>query len=113
MAPILAKTALDTWSRIADRETYGDNVTLTNMRFGLVRTAMVVPTESFEDRRAFSAEQAGARVVRVLEERPVTVDLIAGRVGEVLNIVTPRLSDALMARYDRMAPDSRAARCDI
>ena len=43
-AYIASKTALDTWSRIAGRETYGDNVTFTNMRFGLVRTAMVVPT---------------------------------------------------------------------
>ena len=109
-AYLASKTALDTWSRIAGRETYADNVTFTNMRFGLVRTAMVVPTESYEDRRALTAEQAARRVVRALEERPVTVDLLAGRVGEVLNIVTPRLSDALMARYDRMAPDSSAAR---
>ena len=109
-AYLASKTALDTWSRIAGRETYADNVTFTNMRFGLVRTAMVVPTESYQDRRALSAEAAAARVVRALEERPVTVDLLAGRIGEVLNIVTPRLSDALMARYDRMAPDSSAAR---
>lgn len=111
-AYLASKTALDTWSRIAGRETYADNVTFTNLRFGLVRTAMVVPTESYEDRRALSAEEAAARVVRALEERPVTVDLLAGRVGEVLNIVTPRLSDALMARYDRRSPDSHAARGD-
>lgn len=109
-AYLASKSALDTWSRIAGRETYADNVTFTNMRFGLVRTAMVVPTDSYEDRRALTAEQAGARVVRALEERPVTVDLLAGRVGELLNIAAPRLSDALMARYDRMSPDSPAAR---
>jgi NAD(P)-dependent dehydrogenase (short-subunit alcohol dehydrogenase family) len=34
-AYIASKTALDTWSRIAGRETYGDNVTFTNIRFGL------------------------------------------------------------------------------
>jgi NAD(P)-dependent dehydrogenase (short-subunit alcohol dehydrogenase family) len=109
-AYLASKTALDTWSRIAGRETYADNVTFTNMRLGLVRTAMVVPTDSYEDRRALTPEQAAARVVRALEERPVTVDLLAGRVGELLNIAAPRLSDALMARYDRLAPDSRAAR---
>ena len=108
-AYLASKTALDTWSRIAGRETYADNVTFTNMRFGLVRTPMVVPTDSYEDRRALTAEQAAARVVRALEERPLTVDLLAGRVGELLNIVAPRLSDALMARYDRRSPDSRAA----
>ncbi|MDQ4053936.1 MAG: SDR family NAD(P)-dependent oxidoreductase [Actinomycetota bacterium] len=109
-AYLASKSALDTWSRIAGRETWSDNVTFTNMRFGLVRTDMVVPTDSFEDRRALTAEQAAAKVVRALEDRPVVVGSAMGYVGEVLNLVAPRLSDALMARYDRMAPDSKAAR---
>ena len=109
-AYLASKSALDTWSRIAGRETWSDNVTFTNMRFGLVRTDMVVPTDSFEDRRALTAEQAAAKVVRALEERPVVVGNAIGYVGEVLNLVAPRLSDALMARYDRMVPDSKAAR---
>jgi NAD(P)-dependent dehydrogenase (short-subunit alcohol dehydrogenase family) len=109
-AYLASKTALDTWSRIAGRETYRDNVTFTNMRFGLVRAPMVVPTGSWEERRSLTAEQAARKIVRALEERPVTVDLVSGRLGELLNLAAPRLSDALMARYDRMAPDSRAAR---
>ena len=103
-AYIASKTALDTWSRIAGRETYGDNVTFTNMRFGLVRTAMVVPTGTVEDRRALSAEQAAARVVRALEDRPIVVSNLAAHLGEVLNLLAPRLSDALMYRYDRAVP---------
>lgn len=109
-AYLASKSALDTWSRIAGRETWSDNVTFTNIRFGLVHTAMVVPTESFEDRRGLTAEQAAAKVVRALEDRPVVLGTAAGYVGELLNLVAPRLSDALMARYDRMAPDSKAAR---
>jgi len=109
-AYIASKTALDTWSRIAGRETYGDNVTFTNIRFGLVRTDMVVPTGSIEDRRALSAEQAAVRVVRALEDRPVVVSSLAAHLGEALNLVVPRLSDALMHRYDRAVPDSSAAR---
>ncbi len=109
-AYLASKSALDTWSRIAGRETWSDNVTFTNMRFGLVSTAMVVPTDSIEDRRAMTAEQAGARIVRALEDRPVTWGPVAAYVGEALSYVAPRLSDALMARYDRMTPDSRAAR---
>ena len=109
-AYLASKSALDTWSRIAGRETWADNVTFTNLRFGLVHTDMVVPTESFEDRRGLTAEQAAAKVVRALEDRPVVAGHPAGYVGEVLNFVAPRLSDALMARYDRMAPDSKAAR---
>ncbi len=109
-AYIASKTALDTWSRIAGRETYGDNVTFTNMRFGLVRTDMVVPTGSIEDRQGISARQAGARVVRALEDRPITVGNLAAQAGEALNILAPRLSDALMYRYARAVPDSAAAR---
>ena len=108
-AYIASKTALDTWSRIAGRETYSDGVTFTNMRFSLVRTAMVEPTDAYDDRASISAEQAADKVVRALEERPVTWDTAAGRVGEVLNIVAPRLSDALMSRFHRAEPDSTAA----
>ena len=109
-AYIASKTALDTWSRIAGRETYADGVTFTNMRFSLVATAMVVPTDAYDNRASMSAEQAAAKVVRALEERPVTWDTAAGRVGGVVNVVAPRLSDALMSRFHRRVPDSAAAR---
>jgi NAD(P)-dependent dehydrogenase (short-subunit alcohol dehydrogenase family) len=108
-AYLASKTALDTWSRIAGRETYADNVTFTNIRFGMVRTAMVVPTNNVEDRRSKSPEQAAGIVVRALEDRPVTVSTAAGRVGELANLIAPRLSDALMNRMHRRSPDSRAA----
>jgi NAD(P)-dependent dehydrogenase (short-subunit alcohol dehydrogenase family) len=108
-AYIASKTALDSWSRIAGRETYADNVTFTNVRFALVRTAMVVPTGNVEDRRQLTPEQAAAKVVRALEDRPVTVDTAAGRAGELLNLAAPRLSDALMSRFHRRTPDSQAA----
>jgi NAD(P)-dependent dehydrogenase (short-subunit alcohol dehydrogenase family) len=109
-AYIASKAALDNWSRIAGRETYADGVTFTNMRFGLVRTPMVVPAPGYEGRRSLSPEQAAERVVRALEDRPVTVDDPAARVAEMLNILAPRLSDALMSRYHRAYPDSEAAR---
>ena len=109
-AYLASKSAMDTWARIAGRETYRDNVTFTNVRFGFVRTPMVVPTGAWEERRALSAEEAAERLVRAMEERPVTVDTVAGRVGEVLNLAAPRLSDALMSRYHRMSRDSDASR---
>ena len=109
-AYIASKTALDTWSRIAAREAYADGVTFTNMRFALVRTAMVVPTHTYDNRARMSPEQAAAKVVRALEDRPVTWDTAAGRIGGVLNVLAPRLSDALMSRFHRAVPDSAAAR---
>ena len=108
-AYLASKSALDTWSRIAGRETYADNVTFTNIRFGTVRTAMVVPTHNIEDRRSMSPQRAAEIVVRALEDRPLTVSTATGRAGELANLFAPRLSDALMNRMHRRSPDSREA----
>ena len=109
-AYIASKTALDVWSRIAGREAYGDNVTFTNMRFALVRTPMSAPTEAYARLPGLTPERAAARVVRALEDRPLTTGTVPGRVGEWFNLVAPRLSDAAFHRIDRRVPDSRAAR---
>ena len=108
-AYLASKTALDVWSRIAGRETWADNVTFTNMRLGAVRTDMLVPTGASEDRKAVTAEQAAERVVRALEDRPVTVNERGGTPGELLGIIAPRVSDVLMARYHRRTPDTERA----
>jgi short-subunit dehydrogenase len=108
-AYIASKTALDVFSRIAGRELYGDGVTFTNMRFGLVRTDMAGPTDVYRKAPALTPEQAAEKVVRALEDRPLTVNDAAGSVAEVLNLVAPRLSDALFHRMHKRFPDSPAA----
>jgi NAD(P)-dependent dehydrogenase (short-subunit alcohol dehydrogenase family) len=108
-AYIASKAALDTFSRIAGREYYGDGITFTNVRMPLVRTDMIGPTDAYRRAPALTPEQAAARVVRALEDRPLTVDTVAGSVAEVLNLVAPRLSDALHFHVARRIPDSPAA----
>lgn len=109
-APYIAsKAALDTFSRIAGREFYGDGVTFTNIRLSLVRTDMIGPTDVYRRSPAMSPEQAAAKVVRALEDRPLTVDTVAGSVAEVLNLVFPRLSDAVSHAAAKRFPDSPAA----
>ncbi|GAB3656571.1 hypothetical protein GCM10027596_10930 [Nocardioides korecus] len=112
-AYIASKTALDTWSRIAGRETWADGVTFTNLRLDLVRTDMIVATDAYRRAPAKTPEQAAALVVRALEDRPLTVSTVAGRVGEVLNLVAPRAMDAVMAGLAARVPDSRAARAHV
>ena len=56
---------------------------------------------AYAERRAATPERAAARVVRALEDRQVTVNGFAGSVGEVLNLVAPRLADHLFWRFDR------------
>ena len=109
-AYIASKTALDTWSRIAGRELYADGVTFTNVRMALVRTDMIGPTEAYAKLPALSAEQAAARIVRALEDRPLTVNVLAGSLAEAFNLAAPRLSDAVFSAVDRRFPDSAAAR---
>lgn len=109
-AYIASKTALDTFSRIAGRETYGDNVTFTNLRLDLVRTEMIAATDVYRRSRARTPEQAAALVVRALEDRPLTISTTVGSVAEVLNLAFPRLMDAISATASKRYPDSPAAR---
>ncbi|SDK30956.1 Short-chain dehydrogenase [Nocardioides sp. YR527] len=108
-AYIAAKSALDVFGRILSREAYFENVTCTNMRVAIVRTPMIAPTAEYEG-RGESPEECAERVVRALEDRPVTVDGAFGSVFEVLNILTPRLADLAMAASHLRTPDSAAAR---
>ena len=109
-AYIASKTALDTFSRIAGRETYADNVTFTNLRLDLVRTEMIAATDVYAGSRAKTPEQAAALVVRALEDRPLTINTLVGDLAEVLNLLAPRLMDAVAAAGARRYPDSPAAR---
>lgn len=109
-AYIASKTALDSFGRIAGRETWFDNVTFTNLRLDLVRTDMIAATDAYRKIPAKTPEQAALLVLRALEDRPLTVSTVAGRVGEVLNLVAPRAMDAAMAIVSARVPDSPAAR---
>ncbi len=108
-AYIASKTALDSFARIAGRETWFDNVTFTNLRLDLVRTEMIEATHAYRELPAKTPEQAAQLVVRALEDRPLTISTAAGRVGEVLNLVAPRAMDAGMALLSVRVPDSPAA----
>lgn len=108
-AYIASKTALDTFARIAGRETWYDGVTFSNVRLSLVRTDMITATEAYQKARAKTPEEAAAIVLRALEDRPLTLGTFVSNAGEVLGLVAPRLSDALMAEMNRRMPDSRAA----
>ena len=108
-AYIASKTALDSWSRVVAREGRGDNVTVTNMRFSLVRTPMTAPTEAYANYGA-SPDAAARKVLRALEKRPVHVNTFAGNIGELLNLLAPRSADWLFHKFDRRFPDSAAVR---
>ena len=109
-AYIASKTALDTFARIAGREAWYDGVTFSNLRLSLVRTDMIAATEAYRRAKAKTPEEAAALVLKALEDRPLTMGTMVSNAGEVLGLVAPRFSDALMAAMNRRMPDSRAAR---
>ena len=108
-AYIAAKSALDVFGRILGREAFFDNVTCTNMRVAIVRTPMIAPTASY-DGRGESAEECAERVVKALEDRPITVNGAFGSFYEIFNLAAPRLADLAMAIAHERSPDSAAAR---
>ena len=91
-------------------EAYADNVTFTNVRLPLVRTEMIRETDVYRRSRAMAPDQAADVLVRALEDRPLTISTAVGNLTEVLNLLVPRLSDALSAAASRRYPDSPAAR---
>ena len=113
-AYIASKSALDVFGRIMGRETFFDNVTCTNVRVALVATDMIGPTEAYSGRRAESPEHCAERIVRALEDRPVTVNGFIGSISEVFNLVSrPDLADFVFAEMSRRVPDSAAARGEV
>lgn len=112
-AYIASKTALDVWGRIMGREAFFDNVTCTNVRVALVATDMIGPTEAYQNSRAESPERCAERIVRALEDRPITVSGFIGSITEVFNLVSPRLADFVFAEMSRRVPDSAAARGEV
>lgn len=109
-AYIASKTALDTFSRIAGREAFADNVTFTNLRLSLVRTDMIAATDAYDRSPALTPDQAAALIVRACEDRPLTISTAVGNIAEVLNLAVPRLMDAIAAAASSRYPDSPAAR---
>jgi short-subunit dehydrogenase len=112
-AYIASKSALDVFGRIMGREAFFDNVTCTNVRVALVDTDMIGPTEAYSGRRAESPQHCAERIVRALEDRPITVNGVVGSFFEVFNLVTPRLADFVAAEMSRRVPDSAAARGEV
>jgi NAD(P)-dependent dehydrogenase (short-subunit alcohol dehydrogenase family) len=111
-AYIASKAALDTFSRIAGRETWFDNVTFTDLRLDLAHG------HDRRDRRlpqgAREVTGAGSRPGRARTGGPTRDHLDdCRRVGEVLNLVAPRLMDARMGLMGARRPDSPAARAHV
>lgn len=109
-AYVASKAALDSFSRVAAVETYGDGVTFTTIHMPLVRTPMIAPTKLYQAFPTISPDEAAEMVIKALIERPKEMNTTIGTSGEVLNALAPEITDQLLHVAYRVFPDSAAAR---
>ena len=111
-AYIASKTALDTWSRIAGRELYGDGVTFTSIHMPLVRTPMIAPTKMYDSVPTLSVDEAAELMVKAIIERPSRVATRLGIFAALVNAVAPKAYEVVMNTAFELFPDSAAAKGD-
>ncbi len=109
-AYVASKAALDKFAEVTGAEMRSDGISFTTIHMPLVQTPMITPTQGLNAAPAASAKWAAATVVRALTERPLRIDVPFGTLAEYGNLVTPRLTQALMHQFYRSFPDSPAAK---
>lgn len=75
----------------------GTGVRFTTVYMPLARTPMTAPVALYRNLPVRSAEQAADLLVRALIERPARITTGLGLVGELVQLLTPRLAQSLMS----------------
>src|SRR5687768_7746366 len=84
-AYVASKAALDAFSRCAQGELSGKNISFTTINMPLVRTAMIAPTKMYESVPTLSPDEAGDLIVQAIVERPSRIATRLGIFSAVLN----------------------------
>jgi NAD(P)-dependent dehydrogenase (short-subunit alcohol dehydrogenase family) len=108
-AYVASKSAMDAFARCAAAEFADSGIEFTTVYMPLVRTAMSAPTESYRTVPMLSPEQAAELVARAMIHRPVHIATRLGVFAQILHMVSPHLSNAVMNIAYRMFPESRRA----
>ncbi|WP_066905394.1 SDR family oxidoreductase [Millisia brevis] len=107
---VASKAALDGFTDVVAAETLHDGITFTTVHMPLVATPMIAPTGNLNAGPVATPEWAAAMVVRGLIERPQRIDDPLGTLGEWGSVFAPGLKTRLLSRFNRLYPDSAAAR---
>lgn len=107
---IASKAALDGFTNVVAAETLHDGITFTTIHMPLVATPMITPTGDLNSGPISTPGRAAAIVVRALIERPKQIDDPFGTLGAWGSLIAPGLKDVVMSHYNRVYPDSPAAR---
>jgi NAD(P)-dependent dehydrogenase (short-subunit alcohol dehydrogenase family) len=109
-AYVASKAALDAFSRCFQPEVAADGVAVTEIHMPLVRTPMIAPTSIYDSFPTISPDEAAEMVLQAMISRPHEVSTRLGKFGEVVNAVTPGLSQLLMTAAFSILPDSAKTR---
>ena len=108
-AYVASKAALDAFARCAGAEFADSGIDFTTVYMPLVRTAMSAPTDAYRQVPMLSPEEAAELVARALIERPVHQWTRVGVFAQLMHMLLPRLSQAILSVGFRMFPESRRA----
>jgi len=108
-AYVASKAAMEAFSRCASAEFADSGIDFTTVNMPLVRTGMTAPTEIYRQVPMLSPAEAADLVAQAIIHRPERVATRLGIFAQVLHMLAPRVSRAIMNAAYRMFPESRRA----
>jgi short-subunit dehydrogenase len=109
-AYVASKAALDAFSRCIASEIKDDNVNITVIYMGLVRTPMIAPTKMYDRFPTITSEQAADMICEAIIHRPKRIATPIGTLGQILYAINPKSIDYILNSAYHLFPDSKAAR---
>jgi NAD(P)-dependent dehydrogenase (short-subunit alcohol dehydrogenase family) len=104
-----SKAALEAFTRCAAGEYNGRGVQFAVVNLPLVRTPMVAPTRFYAQFPLIQPEQAADMLCHAIVHRSDRLATRLGRFAQLLDILAPRLTRAVMSEAFTMFPESEAA----
>lgn len=104
-----SKAALEAFTRCAAGEYHAHGVHFAVVNLPLVRTPMVAPTKFYERFPLIQPEQAADLLCHAIVYRSDRLATRLGRFAQLLDILAPRITRAVMSEAYTMFPESEAA----
>ena len=105
-AYVASKAALEAWTRSAAAEFFGRGIRFTIVNFPLVRTPMIAPTKLYDHASALTPEQAAGMIAEAIINRKARQATRLGMLGQMTQILSPRLQTVIMNLLYQVFPDS-------
>jgi NAD(P)-dependent dehydrogenase (short-subunit alcohol dehydrogenase family) len=109
-AYVASKAALDAFSRCIASEIMDDNIHITVIYMGLVRTPMIAPTKMYDRFPTITPEQAADMICDAIIHKPKRIATPIGTLGQILYAINPKSIDYILNSAYHLFPDSKAAR---